>query len=413
MKIAQIAPLYEAVPPRLYGGTERVVAYLADALVALGHDVTLFASGDSSTRAVLQPMRACAIRLDPAPQKSDLAAHLAMLHEVRARAHEFDIVHSHIDLMHYPFFADSAARVVTTLHGRLDIPDLVDAYRRWPQFALVSISLAQRRPLPHLDWIGMVHHGVPADLLVPGPGAGGYVAFVGRISPEKRVDRAIRIARRLGVPLRIAAKVDDADRRYFDTQIAPLLQGGGVEFLGEVDTAGKQALLGDALALLFPIDWPEPFGLVMIEAMACGTPVIAWNCGSVPELIEPGVSGFVVAHEDEAVAAFHQVAALDRRAVRAAFDRRFSATRMARGYLEVYERVLARSRNEARAHPQGRGARLVDPPRRREVGRLPEARPAEPRLPDHRAIDSRARDARGEDAPTSRPAPRAGVLPEL
>jgi glycosyltransferase involved in cell wall biosynthesis len=377
MRIAQVAPLYEAVPPRYYGGTERVVAYLTDALVALGHEVTLFASADSRTTARLRPMRSCAIRLDPAPFKSDLAAHLAMLHEVRSRAHEFDIVHSHLDLLHYPFFADQCARVVTTLHGRLDLADLSEPYRRWPQFALVSISDAQRRPLPDANWAGTVHHGLPANLLRAGPGAGGYLAFVGRISPEKRLDRAIAIARRAGLPLRVAAKVDAADRRYFEDEIEPLLRGDGVEFLGEVDTDGKQALLGHADALLFPIDWPEPFGLVMIEAMACGTPVIAWNCGSVPEVIEPGVTGYVVDGEDAAVEAVALARTLDRRGVRAAFDRRFSAARMARGYVEVYERLLEHARSDAHevgvALPAAHGPallraspRFIDAGRRRE-----------------------------------------------
>ncbi|HEY5782374.1 MAG TPA: glycosyltransferase family 4 protein [Lysobacter sp.] len=295
MRIAQISPLYEAVPPLLYGGTERVVAYLTDALVDAGHEVTLFASADTRTRATLAPMRDQAIRLDPAPLKSDLAAHLTLLHEVRRRAHEFDMLHFHVDLLHYPFFEDCAGKTITTLHGRLDLKDLPQAYRRWPQFPLVSISDRQRQPLGNVNWVGTIHHGLPSDLLRYSPiPAGGYLAFLGRISPEKRVDRAIAIARRAGIPLRIAAKIDVVDRAYFESDIAPLLDGNGVEFIGEISDEEKGQFLGNALALLFPVDWPEPFGLVMVEAMACGTPVVAWNCGSVPEVIEPGVTGCIV-----------------------------------------------------------------------------------------------------------------------
>jgi len=336
LKIAQVAPLVESVPPRLYGGTERVVAHLADALVELGHDVTLFASGDARTGAQLVPVRQCAIRLDPAPLKSDVAAHLSMLHEVRERAQEFDVIHFHVDLLHFPLFEDVAGRTVTTLHGRLDIVDLGGVYDRWPQYPLVSISDSQRKPLPHANWVATVHHGIPQSLFDPTPSHRGYFAFVGRISPEKRLDRAIQIARAAGVPLKIAAKIDVVDATYFREAIKPLLTGSGVEFLGEVGDADKNALLGGAKALLFPIDWPEPFGLVMIEAMACGTPVIAWNEGSVPEVIEEGVTGFVVRSIDDAVAAARDVDRLDRSRVRAAFERRFSATTMARNYVDVY-----------------------------------------------------------------------------
>ena len=343
MRIAQVAPLCEPVPPEHYGGTERVVSYLTETLVALGHDVTLFASAESRTRARLHPARARSIRLDPSPHKSDLAAHLAMIDEVRRRAAHFDVLHFHIDLLHMPFFEDRAERVLTTLHGRLDIADLQEPYRRWPQYRLVSISDAQRHPLPLASWIGTVQHGLPLDLYRPGIGAGGYAAFLGRISPEKRVDRAIAIARRAGMPLRVAAKVDPVDQRYFQREIEPLLHAG-VEFLGEIDTAGKERLLGGATALLFPIDWPEPFGLVMIEALACGTPVVAWNCGSVPEVLEEGVTGFIVASESEAVAALARAATLDRARVRRAFEERFSALRMARDYLQIYERLAASPR---------------------------------------------------------------------
>ncbi|WP_206861193.1 glycosyltransferase family 4 protein [Lysobacter changpingensis] len=341
MKIAQISPLYEAVPPKLYGGTERVVAHLCDALVQAGHDVTLFASGDAQTTATLAPMRDQAIRLDPAPLKSDLAAHLAMLDEVRQRADEFDIIHFHIDLLHFPFFQDMPWRTLTTLHGRLDLKDLPQAYACWPQFPLASISDHQRRPLPSANWAGTVHHGLPSDLYQFSPTPrGGYLAFLGRISPEKRVDRAIEIARRAGLPLRIAAKIDTVDRAYFHDEIEPLLQGPGVEYIGEINDEQKSEFLGGAVALLFPIDWPEPFGLVMIEAMACGTPVIAWNCGSVPEVLDHGATGLIVDGMDEAVQAVQSVARYDRGRIRARFEQRFSASAMARRYVELYWRVL-------------------------------------------------------------------------
>jgi glycosyltransferase involved in cell wall biosynthesis len=341
MKIAQIAPLYEAVPPKLYGGTERIVAYLTDALTDLGHDVTLFASADARTRATLVPVRDQAIRLDPAGLKSDLAAHLTMLHEVRRRADEFDILHFHVDLLHFPMFEDMADRTVTTLHGRLDLKDLPAAYWRWPGFPLVSISDHQRRPLRFARWLGTVQHGIPASLLPFSPRpAGGYLAFLGRISPEKRPDRAIEIARRVGIPLKIAAKVDYADRAYFANEIRPLLDDPLIEYIGEIDDRHKAEFLGNAIALLFPIDWPEPFGLVMIEAMACGTPVIAWPCGSVPEVVEDGVTGRIVDSEEAAAAAVEQVAHIDRRRVRSIFERRFSAEVMAQRYTDLYLRLL-------------------------------------------------------------------------
>ncbi|MFK3648599.1 glycosyltransferase family 4 protein [Lysobacter enzymogenes] len=346
MKIAQISPLYEAVPPRLYGGTERVVAHLCDALVEAGHEVTLFATADADTRAELAPVRAGAIRLDRAGFASataNLAAHLSLMHEVRRRADEFDLLHFHVDLLHFPFFEDCAGRTLTTLHGRLDHPDMAPAYKRWAGYPLVSISDHQRRPLPRAHWLGTVYHGLPPDLLActPRP-AGGYLAFLGRISPEKRVDRAIEIARRAGYPLRIAAKVDRADREYFHDTIEPLLDAPGIEFVGEIGDADKAEFLGQADALLFPIDWPEPFGLVMIEAMACGTPVIAWNCGSVPEVIDEGVTGAVVDSIDAAVAAVRDLRAFDRERVRAVFERRFSAAAMAHDYLDLYARLAGR-----------------------------------------------------------------------
>lgn len=341
MRIAQIAPLYEAVPPRLYGGTERIVAYLTDALVDRGHDVTLFASADARTKARLHATRHQSIRLDPAPLKSDLAAHLTMLHEVRAQADRFDILHFHMDLLHLPAFEAVAERTVTTLHGRLDLTDLADAYHRWPQYPLVSISRQQRAPLPAASWIATVPHGIPADLYQANVRHhGNYLAFLGRISPEKRPDRAIAIAKKACMPLRIAAKVDQVDREYFHEEIEPMMADPLVQYIGEIADGDKEAFLGNARALLFPIDWPEPFGLVMIEAMACGTPVIAWNCGSVPSVVDNGLTGFIVHSEAEAVAAIARTALLDRKSIRSTFDRRFSADAMAAAYEAVYQQQL-------------------------------------------------------------------------
>ncbi|HEX7945369.1 MAG TPA: glycosyltransferase family 4 protein [Phenylobacterium sp.] len=340
MRIAQVPPLYEAVPPRLYGGTERVVAHLTDALVSLGHDVTLFASAEASTAAKLAVVRDQAIRLDPAPLKSDLAAHLFQLAEVRRRADEFDVIHFHTDMIQFPMFEDLADKTLTTLHGRLDLKDLAQVYRRWPQFPLVSISDDQRRPLPFANWAATVHHGMSAGLYDFSPQARGYLAFLGRISPEKRPDRAIAIASAAGRQLRIAAKVDNADRAYFEDEIEPLMANPLVDYIGEIGDGEKSAFLGGAEALLFPIDWPEPFGLVMIEAMACGTPVIAWDNGSVREVIEHGLTGFIVRSEAEAVSAVTRLPSLDRAAIRARFEERFSATAMARRYLQIYERLI-------------------------------------------------------------------------
>lgn len=341
MRIAQISPLYEAVPPSLYGGTERVVAHLTDALVDAGHDVTLFATADAHTRANLAVCRHRSLRLDPAPLKSDLAAHLCLLQDVAQHADQFDILHFHIDLLHFPFFANRSQCTITTLHGRQDLTDLPQAYQRWPQFPMVSISRHQRLPLPDANWIGTVHHGLPAQLypLSIHP-EGGYLAFLGRISPEKRVDRAIEIARAAGMRLKIAAKVDQADQAYYHDIIQPMLDDPLIEFIGEISDAEKGRFLGQASALLFPIDWPEPFGLVMIEAMACGTPVVAWNCGSVPEIVDDGITGRIVDSIDAAVAAVAQVAGYDRRRIRAVFERRFSATAMADAYLQLYWRQL-------------------------------------------------------------------------
>jgi glycosyltransferase involved in cell wall biosynthesis len=347
MKIAQVAPLYEAVPPKLYGGTERVVAHLTDTLVDLGHEVTLFASADADTKAELAPMRDQAIRLDPAPLKSDLAAHLCMLSEVRRQKDRFDIIHFHVDMLHFPMFEDFAHRTVTTLHGRLDLTGLPEAYRRWQRYPLVSISDAQRTHLPFANWVGTVHHGLPETMLRFSPRPRGYLAFLGRISPEKGPDRAIAIAKRLKMPLKIAAKVDAADATYFEECIWPLLDHPLIEFIGEIGADQKEAFLGGAEALLFPIEWPEPFGLVMIEAMACGTPVVAYAHGSAPEVIEEGLTGYLVRNEDEAVTAVRMAGELDRRQIRRRFDRRFSATTMARAYLDIYADRLARTKELA------------------------------------------------------------------
>jgi glycosyltransferase involved in cell wall biosynthesis len=362
MKIAQIAPLYEAVPPRLYGGTEMVIAHLCEALVELGHDVTLFASADSVTQAQLVPMRDQALRLDAIPLKSDIAAHQTMLYEVRELCQRFDVLHFHVDLLHLPMFEHVAHRTVTTIHARTDLKDLAGAYERWPHYGLVSISQHQRAPLPEANWLATVPHGVlPQRYWCNERAERGYLAFLGRIAPEKGPDVAIRVARQAQIPLRIAAKVDAADRVYFETVIRPLLDDPLIEFIGEIGVEQKPEFLANALALLFPIRWPEPFGLVMIEAMACGTPVIAWERGSVPEVIEPGVTGFIVRSDREALEAIEQVARLDRHAVRTGFERRFTARRMAQDYLDVYERLLAAPRAVTRGRHGTRashGARI-------------------------------------------------------
>jgi glycosyltransferase involved in cell wall biosynthesis len=358
MRIAQVSPLYEAVPPLLYGGTERIVAYLSDALVDLGHDVTLFASADSCTRAKLHPVRDRAIRLDPASLKSDVAAHLTMLDEIRNQAYDFDVIHFHIDLLHMPIFDEIAHRTLTTLHGRLDLKDLPSLYRRWPTFPLVSISNSHRKPMTWANWIGTVHHGLPVDLHRPPPEpAGDYLAFLGRMSPEKGPVDAIMIARELGMPIRIAAKVDPADQAYFREVVSPHLEDPHVEFVGEISEDAKSEFLGNARALLFPINWPEPFGLVMIEAMAAGTPVVAYRHGSVPEIVSHGKTGFVVGSVAEAARAVTLCAGLDRTSIRRDFERRFTAGTMAEEYLKLYrvprgqrKRILYGG-NESRLHP--------------------------------------------------------------
>lgn len=338
LRIAVVSPLHESVPPRLYGGTERVVAYLADELVRHGHDVTLFATADSRTLARLRPMAPQGLRLDP-DCRDPLAPHVAMLHDVVASAGEFDVLHFHTDYVHFPVVRALGLPALTTVHGRIDLPHLLEVYRRYADMPLVSISQAQRRPLPHARWLATVQHGLPRDALRPGTGAGGYLAFLGRISPEKRPDAAIRIARRAGLPLRIAAKIEKLDLPYYESAVAPLLRGPGVEFVGEIGERDKQDFLGNAAALVFPIDWPEPFGLVMIEAMACGTPVVATPCGSVPEIVEHGVNGWIAADEEEAARALAGLGRFDRAACRRRFDERFTAERMARDYLGIYRQV--------------------------------------------------------------------------
>jgi glycosyltransferase involved in cell wall biosynthesis len=343
MRIAQISPLYERVPPERYGGTERVVAYLTDELIRRGHEVTLFASGDSKTRARL--IAGCPKALRLAEKIRDpLGYHLCMLDEVMRRADEFDVIHSHADYLAYPFLAHCRTASVSTLHGRLDLDDLEPIYRRFTDLPVVSISDAQRRPLPRCNWMRTVHHGLPLEELRFRPEPLGHLAFLGRVSVEKRVDRAIEIARRSGLPLRIAAKIDPADRGYYESVVEPLLGDPHIEFIGEIGAEQKSDFLGSARALLFPIDWPEPFGLVMIEAMACGTPVIAFRGGSVAEVVKDGVSGFVVDSVDEAVEAVTRVSELDRRECRAWFEERFHVGRMVDEYLEVYERVLEDAR---------------------------------------------------------------------
>ena len=340
MKIAQVAPLHERVPPKFYGGTERIVSYLTEELVRQGHEVTLFASGDSLTSAELVPCCDVALRLDPSVQ-DPIAHHVVQVENVRQRRDHFDVIHFHTDYLHFPLIRDFADRTVTTLHGRLDLPDLAPLHGAFPEVPLVSISDDQRRPLAQANWAGTVHHGLPSDLLPFNPAAGGYLAFLGRISPEKRPDRAIEIAARTGMALKIAAKVGAADQAYWQDVIKPMVAANpNVEFVGEINEAQKAAFLGDAAALLFPIDWPEPFGLVMIEAMACGTPVVAFRRGWVSEIVEPGVSGFVVDTVDQAVHAVQLLATLDRGGVRRAFARRFSAERMAKDYLSIYYNLV-------------------------------------------------------------------------
>lgn len=345
MKIAQVAPLFERVPPKAYGGTERVISYLTEELVRQGHDVTLFASGDSLTAARLVPVIEQSLRLDLNRQEW-LMYHTMMLDQVVAMADEFDVIHFHTDYLHFPLTRRLPVAHVTTLHGRLDLPDLVPLYRHFNQVPLVSISQSQRRPLPWVNWIDTVYHGLPPDLYAFNAKPGEYFAFIGRISPEKRVDRAIEIAVHCGVPLKIAAKIDRADQAYFKEHIEKLFQHPLVEYIGEVGEAEKRSLLGQARALLFPIDWPEPFGLVLIESFACGTPVVAYRHGSVPEIVEEGVTGLLVSDQEQALQAAQRIGDLDRARCRRTFEQRFTAQHMADNYLKAYRQVMDAHTNQ-------------------------------------------------------------------
>ncbi|HTL55949.1 MAG TPA: glycosyltransferase family 4 protein [Candidatus Limnocylindrales bacterium] len=345
MRIAQVAPLYESVPPKLYGGTERVVSYLTEALVQMGHEVTLYASGDSRTSATLCPVCDRALRLGQNCVEPH-AEHLCLAERVLHESLQFDIVHSHIDYLAFPLLRRITTAHLTTLHGRLDIPNLRNLFREFSDEPLVSISNYQRRPFPWACWQATVYHGLPADLHRFHETPGKYLAFLGRVSPEKRLDDAIQIACRSGFPLKIAAKVDKPDQEYFDTVIKPLLNQDGIEFIGEIGESEKDEFLGQALALLFPIDWPEPFGLVMIEALACGTPVIARARGSVPEIIEHGVTGFVIDDLEQGVRAVADLPGLSRNRCRQSFEERFTATRMAADYTAVYAQLLLATRKQ-------------------------------------------------------------------
>jgi len=368
MRIAQVGPLYESTPPKLYGGTERVVSYLTEELVRQGHQVTLFASGDSITSAELVSPCERALRLD-AGCRDPLAYHIILLDQVFRRASDFDVIHFHIDYLHFAVSARQRVPQLTTLHGRLDLPELRHVYQRFRDMPLVSISDAQRRPIAWANWRATIFHGLPEKLYSLASAPGKYLTFIGRISPEKRVDRAIEVAKRTGIPIRIAAKVDRADAEYFEREIKHLLDHPLVEYIGEVSEGEKQELLGGACALLFLIDWPEPFGLAMIEAMACGTPVIAFGHGSVPEIIEEGKSGFVVSSVDQAVDAVGKIPTLSRAGCRAAFDRRYTAARMAANYVAEYSRlqndtaaaIEARGEQHAALAPQSGGSLTAYP----------------------------------------------------
>jgi len=340
MRIAKIAPLFESCPPKFYGGTERIVSYLTEELVRQGLDVTLFASEDSRTAACLEPCCKVALRLDPSV-RDPVPYHVIMLDKVRTLADQFDILHFHIDVLHYPVIREFAERTVTTLHGRLDLPELWQLYSAFSAVPLVSISNHQREPMPPVNWVGTIHHGLPRNLLrFNASPRRGYLAFLGRISPEKRPDRAIEIASRAGAKLKIAAKIDRADQAYWSDVIRPMIEAfPNVEFVGEIREREKADFLGNADALLFPIDWPEPFGLVMIEAMACGTPVIAFRGGSTPEIIDDGVTGFLVSDVAEAVGAVRRIGALNRVKARETFERRFTIERVAMDYMQIYRKL--------------------------------------------------------------------------
>ena len=341
MHIAQIAPVTEAVPPKLYGGTERVVSWLTEELITLGHEVTLFASGDSVTSARLDASWPRSLRLDGSVRDPN-ALHMMMLERVYQRAADFDFLHFHLDYYPFSLFSRQPIPFVTTLHGRLDLPEHQPVFDTFSTIPVVSISNAQRRPLPQANWVRTVHHGLPQDLLQPKSVKPSYFAFLGRIAPEKGVDRAIRIAQHCGMPLKVAAKVDNVDREYFEEQILPMIKSAKVDYIGEINDSQKSEFLSGAVALLVPIDWPEPFGLVMIEAMACGTPVIAFNRGSAPEVIEDGLTGFIVEDINGAIGAVDRLSLLSRERIRRRFEQRFTARRMAQDYLSVYRSMTDR-----------------------------------------------------------------------
>ena len=340
LRIAQVSPLVETVPPQCYGGTERIVSYLTEELVRLGHDVTLFASGGSETAARLVAVSERPLRADTGV-KDPLTRNVIEIEQVFQRAEDFDLIHFHDGYVHFPLVRRQQIPTVTTVHGRLDLPDLVPIFREFCDMPVISISDNQRTPLPFANWVGTVHHGLPEDLYSFQPEPRDYLVFIGRICPEKRPDRAIELAKRIGMPLKIGAKVDKVDEQYFEAQIKPLLDSRLIEFVGEVNEAEKNVLVGGARALLFPIDWPEPFGLVMIESLACGTPVIAFECGSVPEVLVHGKTGFIVHTMDEAEQALRQIGTINRHVCRHEFEQRFTAARMAKNYLEIYGKVRA------------------------------------------------------------------------
>ena len=355
MRIAQVAPLAESVPPKLYGGTERVIAWLTEELIALGHDVTLFASGDSATSATLVPAWPRALRLGR-PKADPAVAETALLELVGQHAHKFDVIHCHTNWTHLPLLTRLGVPFLTTLHNRLDTPGLADAIGRFPAARFISISNDQRTPLAGANWLGTIYHGLPADSLRPSLSAGSYLAFLGRLTPDKGPETAIRLARAVQMPLRVAAKLPRSERGYFKEQIEPLIDGKQIQTIGEVNERTKENFLASASALLFPIDWPEPFGLVMIEAMACGTPVIAFRRGSVPEVVEHGVTGFIVDDEDEALQAIKQLPELDRSRVREGFERRFTARRMAEDYVRHYRLLLENSSRDVLSGKAGDAA---------------------------------------------------------
>ena len=340
MKIAQIAPLYESVPPKFYGGTERIVSYLTEELVRQGHEVTLFSSGDSVTKAELISPVKKSLRLDSSCIDRN-ALHFVMMEEVAKKAQDFDIIHYHIDYLHFPISRRENYFHLTTLHGRLDIPELKPLFNEYSEIPVVSISFEQRKPLQHANWVGNVYHGIPSTLYQLHNSSSNYLAFLGRISPEKRVDRAIEIALRAGVPIKIAAKVDKVDLEYYQSIIKPMLKHPLVEFIGEIGEREKEEFLGNALALIFPIDWPEPFGLVMIEAMACGTPVIAFPNGSVPEVIDDKLTGYLINNIQEGIKAVETVSNYSRKKIREIFEKKFTVERMADHYVSIYREILS------------------------------------------------------------------------